>query len=1080
MAVQMWNKFSRAAGTRAMHAAALVLSAAAVAAAQPRELNAATRAQRLDVQRSLAGRPAVKIAVSRPGWYRVTQPQLVAAGLPPNTNPHNLRLFAYGVEQPLRVIGTAQGRFEPGDAIEFYGTGVDTPFTGSHIYWLTSDSPGMRVPVFDARTSAAPSARSFPFTVERQDRTIWFAALKNKGANKYFGDFLSTDGPVDETLTLTNVDFAAPGSAQLEVALQGINEDPTVNPNHRVGVLINGLEAGEVTFNGQSQGVRTFTVPQRQLVAGANTVTFVVRGGELDFSAVNYVRLTYWHTYTAEGDALRFSAAGGQPFAVDGFSRADIRLIDITDPSAPRELVGTTRAMGATFRISAVAAGAGVHTVLAFTGATIGMADSVRRNAPSSWSASNNDADYLILTHGDFVDAVKPLKALREAKGLRVALIDVEDIYDEFNFGEKTPDAIKDFMVRARAVWRTPPRFLLLVGNATIDPRNYFGTGQVDYVPVQVVDTAFLEVPSDDWYADTDGDGRPDLAAVGRLPARSVLQARVMVSKILAYEATGEGGWSKNVLLVADQNDSDDDFEGATKALEPSISPDYQVHKVLRGAVGTDDARADLLGRMNDGQLIVNYFGHGSVDMWHDDLLTGEDAATMTNGSRLPLVVAMSCLNGFFHTFWPDDSIAGSLMRAQNGGAIAVWASSSLTSPSGQSQLDQELFRLLFTGAYPTLGEAVAAAKKATTDNDVRRSWILFGDPALHLKGLPLTPVQKSKTTETLAKTKLPVQPPTAASVPTKPTLGTPKPSSEADARPDAADGEWSMLSADLNADGLADLLLYHRDTGEWVEALTRANGSADYFRGQWPPHASVRTVDLNCDGRSDVFLYQRETGAWLQALADGVGGFKYKAGTWPSGWEIEFADFNGDRLVDVLLYSPQRGTGSIGLNDGAGGFTSITGPWSSGWTVRVADFDGDSVADLLLYDRKTGAWVEGLGDGAGHFTYYRGKWAPGYDVYTGDFNADRRADVFLYDTDTGAWSLATTTGAGQFMATSGTWTPGWIVAAGDLNGDHRADVFLYNPDSGQSMRCLTNAAGRFDCAPGKWPRAAAATGLMK
>src|SRR2546426_6243439 len=107
-----------------------------------------------------------------------------------------------------------------------------------------------------------------------------------------------------------------------------------------------------------------------------------------------------------------------------------------------------------------------------------------------------------------------------------------------------------------------------------------------------------------------------------------------------------------------------------------------------------------------------------------------------SNGPRLPFVAAMTCLNGFFHSLFPEESLAEALVRAPNGGAIAVWASSSLTSPGGQSAMDRELFRLLFTGAYPTLGEAVAAAKKATGDIDVRRSWILFGDPAIRLKGL--------------------------------------------------------------------------------------------------------------------------------------------------------------------------------------------------------------------------------------------------------------------------------------------------------------------------------------------------------
>ena len=83
-----------------------------------------------------------------------------------------------------------------------------------------------------------------------------------------------------------------------------------------------------------------------------------------------------------------------------------------------------------------------------------------------------------------------------------------------------------------------------------------------------------------------------------------------------------------------------------------------------------------------------------------------------------------------------EHNLAESLVRAPNGGAIAVWASSSLTSSASQVAMDRELFRLLFTGAYPTLGEAIAAAKKATSDIDVRRSWNLLGDPATHLKGL--------------------------------------------------------------------------------------------------------------------------------------------------------------------------------------------------------------------------------------------------------------------------------------------------------------------------------------------------------
>ena len=45
----------------------------------------------------------------------------------------------------------------------------------------------------------------------------------------------------------------------------------------------------------------------------------------------------------------------------------------------------------------------------------------------------------------------------------------------------------------------------------------------------------------------------------------------------------------------------------------------------------------------------------------------------------------------------------------------------------------EQMFRLLFSdGTRVTLGEATSKAKAATGDPDVRRSWILFGDPSMN------------------------------------------------------------------------------------------------------------------------------------------------------------------------------------------------------------------------------------------------------------------------------------------------------------------------------------------------------------
>jgi len=93
----------------------------------------------------------------------------------------------------------------------------------------------------------------------------------------------------------------------------------------------------------------------------------------------------------------------------------------------------------------------------------------------------------------------------------------------------------------------------------------------------------------------------------------------------------------------------------------------------------------------------------------------------------------MTCLNGYFQD--PVlDSLAEGLMKAPRGGAVAVWASSGMTLPDNQAAMNQELYRRLFDREGMRLGEAARAAKAAVNDVDVRRTWILFGDPTTRLK----------------------------------------------------------------------------------------------------------------------------------------------------------------------------------------------------------------------------------------------------------------------------------------------------------------------------------------------------------
>ena len=113
-------------------------------------------------------------------------------------------------------------------------------------------------------------------------------------------------------------------------------------------------------------------------------------------------------------------------------------------------------------------------------------------------------------------------------------------------------------------------------------------------------------------------------------------------------------------------------------------------------------------------------------------MLSNYDAPGLTNTNRLSVYTMMTCFNGFFQDAY-NESLSEALLKSQ-GGAVAVWASTTLTDPSGQNTIDQEFYRLLFAAQPATLGDASRAAKGTTSDADVRRTWTLFGDPAMRLR----------------------------------------------------------------------------------------------------------------------------------------------------------------------------------------------------------------------------------------------------------------------------------------------------------------------------------------------------------
>jgi hypothetical protein len=690
-----------------------------------------------EAQWALAAKSAVKISVKEEGWYRVGQPELAAAGLDPLVDPRYLQLYVDGEEQSMMVSGSEDGRFDQEDAVEFYGKGLDTAFTDTRVYWLVVGSrPGRRLdtPLSDIRMGldikmllsrglrGRGAPLSFPYTVELKERTFYFAALKNGEEESFFGSVVYTE-PVDQLINAPHPDPSAPDVARLEVVLQGATDF-----SHEVKVLFNNQEAGLYAFSGQQRDTIEIEIPHGLILDGENIVTLEAQGGSMDVSLVDYIRLTYWRTYTADEDSLKFTAMGTEWISIAGFSTEEIRVMDITDPAQMFDVEGRVKPEGSGYAITFKVPGHGQRKLFAFSEEKIKEPAGVAANTTSSWHERTQGADLVVISSRDFLESVRPLKELREQQGFTVVVVDVEDLYDEFNFGSKSPWPLREFLSRAYDRWVPAPRFVLLVGDASYDARNYLGFGDFDFVPTKYVETESIKTASDDWFVDFDDDGLPNMA-VGRLPMDSAEEAETVVSKIISYE--GATGFMNELLLVTDANDSPYDFEASSAEVAALLPQGMTVRQILRGQ--NPAARTDLLALLNQGQLVVNYIGHGSTEIWKGNLLTSSDAWDLTNSPYLPFLVSMTCLNGFFQDP-ASESMAETFLKAARGGAVGVWASSGLTSPPEQLPLDLKLIQLLFNGQGLTIGEAVALSKQTVINMDVRKTWILFGDPTTKLR----------------------------------------------------------------------------------------------------------------------------------------------------------------------------------------------------------------------------------------------------------------------------------------------------------------------------------------------------------
>lgn len=720
----------------------------------------------------------LRIPVTHEGIYRITYEYLGVYGQSYGIDPKNIipsQIHVYNREKDVAIIveGEEDGSFDAGDFVEFYGVPVrfgdpEYKYTDENVYWLKiSSDPAVRMAGWDS-SGAGVTQTSYLYSYHVESNWYYWETMPaGSGLDHWFwGERIKAGDSRSYGLRgvdLTNTDSSKP--AEVRVYLHGKTDDP-VAPDHTTKVSLNGTVLGEVQWDGQKPVTHSFKdVPANRINNGDNIVTFEETQNPdvtVDSIFVNWIEIDYYKKFIAEGNRIKFTAEGQgeRNFSITGFSSPLIYVFDVSDPDKVRRLrnpIITSHSGGGYKAIfSDTISEKAAYLAISFPAIEENRFDFFTDSL--SLKSADNGADYIIITHEEFRDAVLPLASHRESQGYRVKVVTTKEIYNEFSGGIFTPAAIKNFLKYAYENWKgEAPEFVVLIGDANIDYKDYWGTKQINYVPTYLIETALLgETPSDNWFVTVAGDDPlPDMF-IGRIPAKSADEVKAVVNKIISYETGGQGSWQGRVLFAA--NDQDPRFDEYSEEWAGYVTAGYTSSKIYASKY-TDKAqpRVDLINQLNNGVLLTSFFGHGSIDLWAvtgdiQELFTSDDASKLSNHGMYPFVVGFNCLNGFFAgpsegtpIILPDGSsiyysipLSEAILMKEDKGAIAMWSPSAFAYPSEQRLIGHELFSGIFEKGNKILGSVTTAAKvnpfiKGEIYEENLDVFTFFGDPATKL-----------------------------------------------------------------------------------------------------------------------------------------------------------------------------------------------------------------------------------------------------------------------------------------------------------------------------------------------------------
>lgn len=720
--------------------------------------------------------PYVKIPVGHDGIYRVSFESLESAGFAVGSDPGHFQLFHRGIEQAIHVQGESDGVFGAGDYIEFYGRRndgtldstlyADPAFQPHRYYNLFSDtaayfltvgtSVGRRMAIHESSADGLT-----PVAFHRAEKLLVLTQSYSTGID--YGNIQKTEFDLGEgwmgpqilhgqeaTYVIEGIVDAVPASGKphLEILLTG--RGPM---SHEVQLSAGTRLLSTVTFAGFASYNFAQDIEWSDVESdGKLHIKVRVTGaGGPDRVSVGYIRVAFpQRTNMAAAAEKLFSLdAGAEALLSIQNATTGTQLFDVTDPSAPVRITAEQ-----TSTLDAVIAAADVPrnilvTSQFFTPSPVRVVK-FRQIDP----AQHN---YVIVTHPSlrkpalgYIDPVKAFaeyRSLPEGGGFDTLVVNIDQLYDQFNYGEVSPRAIYQFMKYCASV--KLPDFLFLIGKGLDVNYGYWRNPSAFTVYRDLVPTAGYPASDMTFTAGLQGLDHVPAVATGRLSASTPADVAAYLNKMKQRDAQPYNDLNRKKILHLSGGIEEEEPRVFRQILESfqTIAEDLYLGGRVQAIAkqSTNIKLINIAEEVNRGVGLITFFGHSAPNTLDFDIGHVSDPVMGYNNSgKYPFMLMNGCDAGSY--FLNTEIIGEDWINTPDKGAIGMIAHSSYGLVYGLQVYSSILYQVAF-GDSTFLKKGVGDVQREVARRFLQiygasplyisqaQQMVLLGDPAIPLFG---------------------------------------------------------------------------------------------------------------------------------------------------------------------------------------------------------------------------------------------------------------------------------------------------------------------------------------------------------